>query len=412
MRVLLLSQFFNPEPTLKGLAFARALQRRGCHVEVLTGFPNYPGGKLYPGYRLRLWQREVMDGIVVHRVWLYPNHDRSAVKRVLNYVSFALMAALLGPFLVRKPDVIYAHHPPPTIAWAAGWLRLLTGAPYAYEVQDIWPDTLRATGMLPSPALLAIIGRWCRRVYRRANRVVVISPGFRALMIERGVPARRVELLYNWCDEDRLIPAPRDVAVTRALGIGNGIIVMFAGTLGLAQALDTVLDAAERCRTLVPRARFVFVGDGVERNHLIAEVARRGLGNVDFVERQPLDRMGIVLAAADVLLVHLKDDPLFRITVPSKTQAYLRVGIPVLMAVAGDGAALVERSGGGLVCPPQDADALAEGVRRLAALAPSELAAMGTAGRRFYDAELSLDAGADRYVRILRDLADAGRRVA
>ncbi|MEP7343729.1 MAG: glycosyltransferase family 4 protein [Gemmatimonadaceae bacterium] len=412
MRVLLLSQFFNPEPTLKGLAFARALQRQGLDVEVLTGYPNYPGGRLYPGYRRRLWSREVIEGVVVNRVWLYPSHDRSALRRIGNYVSFALTAAIFGPWRVRRPEAIYVHHPPPTIAWPAGVLRAVTGAKFIYEIQDIWPDTLAATGMLSNPTLLAIIGRWCKRIYRRADHLVVISPGFRDLLVERGVPSAKVDLVYNWCDEDRLVPSPRDPVMARSLGIGDGFIVMFAGTLGLAQGLDTVLDTAELCRVRVPNARFVFVGDGVERARLQASAAARNLTNIDFVARQPLERMGPVLALADALLVHLKDDPLFAITVPSKTQAYLRVGIPIVMAVRGDGADLVARSGGGITCPPEDPERLADAVLSLASRSPEERAAMGAAGRRFYERELSLDTGSARYAALFRSLRLTTRRSA
>src|SRR5262245_33222552 len=151
MRVLLLTQFFDPEPTLKGMAFARGLQRLGHEVEVLTGFPNYPGGAVYEGHEIVPWKTEEIDGVRVNRVWLCPSHDRSAVRRVANYASFAMSAATIGPWRIRKPDVVYVHHPPPTISIPARAIRTLTGAPFVYEVQDIWPDTVSASGMMSSP---------------------------------------------------------------------------------------------------------------------------------------------------------------------------------------------------------------------------------------------------------------------
>jgi colanic acid biosynthesis glycosyl transferase WcaI len=189
VKVLILSQFFDPEPTLKGLAFALALQRQGFDVEVLTGFPNYPGGKVFPGYRIRPWQREMMEGVRVTRVALYPSHDRSAPRRVFNYISFALAAAFLGPFLVRRPDVIFVYHPPVTIALPAMVLRAWSGAPFAYEIQDLWPDTLRATGMFQAGRLFGLLDRVCRVAYRRADQLVVISEGFRRRLVERGIPS-------------------------------------------------------------------------------------------------------------------------------------------------------------------------------------------------------------------------------
>ena len=164
MRILILSQFFDPEPIVKGLPFARELSRRGHAVEVLTGFPNYPGGKLYPGYRLRPWQREVLDGIPVHRVALYPSHDGSAVRRTANYASFALSAAVAGPFLVRKPDVVYVYHPPATVGLPALVFRALRGCPVVYDVQDLWPDSVASSRMVGSPWIIKALDRWCRLV--------------------------------------------------------------------------------------------------------------------------------------------------------------------------------------------------------------------------------------------------------
>jgi glycosyltransferase involved in cell wall biosynthesis len=217
MRILLITQFFQPEPQIKGLPFARELQRRGHDVEVLTGFPNYPGGRLYPGYRVRALQREVMDGVPVARVPLYPSHDLSRLGRVANYASFALSSALLGAALTRRPDVAYVYHPPATMGLAALAQRALRGVPVVYDVQDLWPDTLRATGMVSGSAVLGAVGAWCRLVYRAAARVVVLSPGFRERLVARGVPADKIDVIYNWADESAVgAPAGRDPALARS----------------------------------------------------------------------------------------------------------------------------------------------------------------------------------------------------
>jgi colanic acid biosynthesis glycosyl transferase WcaI len=189
--ILLLSQWFEPEPALKGLLFARALKNEGHDVEVITGFPNYPGGRVNPSYRIKLFQREVIDGIPVLRVALFPSHDASAGRRVLNYTSFAISVAVLGPFLSRRPDVIYAYHPPLTVGMAAAVLGLIKRAPFVYDVQDLWPDTLAATGMMRAQFPLKVIEEVARWVYRRAAHVVAQSPGFAARLAERGVPVWR-----------------------------------------------------------------------------------------------------------------------------------------------------------------------------------------------------------------------------
>jgi glycosyltransferase involved in cell wall biosynthesis len=395
MRILILSQWFDPEPTFKGVAFAKELVRRGHEVEVLTGFPNYPGGKLYPGYRVRPWQRERIAGIPVLRVPLYPSHDQSALGRAANYGTFALSAAL-GSAFVRPPDVVYVYHPPATIGLPAIALRMLRSVPVVYDVQDLWPDTVAATGMVHNKAALRLLDRWCRFVYRKADRLVVLSPGFKTALTLRGVPEAKIEVIYNWCDE-AAVGANGGPPVT--LGAPGDFTVLFAGTMGFAQGLDAVLEAARICATSVPRARFVFVGGGVDRERLERRTAEMALANVRFLPRQPMNEMGRFFCASDVLLVHLKDDPLFRITIPSKTQAYLAAGKPILMGVRGDAAALVVRSGAGIVCEPENPASIAAGVAELASANPGCLAEMGRAGQDFYNRELSLAAGAARFER-------------
>lgn len=403
MRILLLSQFFAPEPGVKGLPFARELARRGHVVEVLTGFPNYPGGKVYPGYRIRPWQREIIDGIVVNRVPLYPSHDKSALRRIANYAGFALSAAALGPFMVKRPDVIYAYHPPGTIGLPAIVLRALRGCPVVYDVQDLWPDTVSASGMMRGGRLFSLLARWCRLVYSRMDRVVVLSPGFRRTLIERGVPAEKIEVIYNWADETTLRRAA-DCARLGTFGPEKRFNVVFAGTMGLAQSLDPVLEAARICAETVPDARFVFVGGGVDKARLERRATEMRLCNAIFLPRQPREAVGAILAAADVLLVHLKDDPLFRITIPSKTQAYMSMGRPILMAVPGDAAELVAESQAGLVCPPENPAALAAAVRQFRTMAPETRELMGKRGRDYYDRHLSLRAGVDRFEKVFRDV--------
>src|SRR5690606_27764828 len=159
VRVLLLTQWFDPEPTFKGLVFARELVRQGFEVEVVTGFPNYPGGKLYPGYRVKLLQREFIDGVHVTRVPLYPSHDHGAIKRVLTYVSFAAALLFYGLFGAKRADVIYAYHPPLTVGIAAALIRFFRRIPVVYDIQDMWPDTLRATGMFSNEKALGVVGK-------------------------------------------------------------------------------------------------------------------------------------------------------------------------------------------------------------------------------------------------------------
>lgn len=404
LRILLLTQWFDPEPTPKGLEFARALVERGFSVEVLTGFPNYPGGKLYPGYRVRLLQRELIDGVQVTRVPLYPDHGQSALRRVLNYASFATTASLYGLFGARRPDVIYAYHPPLTVGVAAVLMRLFRRVPVVYDIQDMWPDTLKATGMIGNPTVLRLVDRVCRWVYRHVDHLVVLSPGFKKLLTERGVAEDKIDVIYNWCNEAAITSSPADEAASNARD-PNEFQVVFAGNLGKAQSLDTVLDAAELLLSRAPDVCFVFIGSGVDAARLRQSAQDRRLHNVRFLPQVPMAQIGALLSAADVLLVHLKQDPLFEITIPSKTQAYLVTGKPIVMAVAGDAAALVRDSGGGMAAEPENAESIAAAIMALRAMGPDALKRMGRAGADFYWRQLSLRVGLDKFSAVFHRVA-------
>lgn len=402
MRVLLLTQWFDPEPIPKGLAFAKALKDRGFDVEVLTGFPNYPGGKLYPGYKMRVIQREVVDGVPVTRVPLYASHDQNALKRILNYVSFALTATFAGVFFMRRADVIYAYHPPLTVGMAAVAIRALRRSKVVYDIQDMWPDTLRATGMVSNPKILSVVSKVCGFVYRNVDKIVVLSPGFRRLLLQRGVPASKLSVVYNWCDEAAITSGL--VEENRRASRGR-FCVLFAGNMGRAQALDAVIDAAAIVAKRDPQVVFQFLGGGVEVQRLKARARELECGNVEFLPAVPMAEVGEYLNSADALLVHLKDDPLFEITIPSKTQAYMAAGKPVLMAVSGDAAELVTESGCGVTASPENAESIANAVFVLSAKSEQERAEMGRRGRDFYLNKLSFDFGVSQFATAFREVA-------
>lgn len=402
-RILLLTQWFDPEPTFKGLVFARELVRQGFEVEVLTGFPNYPGGKVYPGYRIKLLQREVIDGVRVTRVPLYPNHDQSAIKRVLNYASFAASSLIYGLFLAKRADVIYAYHPPLTVGITASLIRLFRRIPVVYDIQDMWPDTLRATGMLSNPRALGVVSSVCMWVYRRVSLIVVLSPGFKRLLMQRGVPEGKVEVIYNWADEAALA-APQGKLPASFPG-SEYFRIVFAGNMGKAQALDAVLDAAVLLQARNSRVSFVLLGGGVEVSRLKQRAAELRLRNVVFLPPVPMTEVGTLLHAADALLVHLRKDPLFEITIPSKTQAYMSVGKPLLMAVDGDAADLVVQSGGGVIAQSENANALAEAADALASMAPEALQAIGNKAQRYYQQQLALQVGVAKFEVIFKRLS-------
>lgn len=402
-RVLLLTQWFDPEPTFKGLLFARELVKRGFEVEVLTGFPNYPGGKVYPGYRIRPIQRELMHGVSITRVALYPSHSRSGIGRFFNYTTFALSAALYGAAVSRRPDVIYAYHPPLTTGFAAIAIKLARRSPVVYDIQDLWPDTLRATGMIRNNAVLRAISFACDWVYRSVDQITVLSPGFKKLLEARGVPGAKVNVVYNWADETALVPSP-DVSRSDPLVSNGQFTVLFAGNMGRAQALETVVEAARILEQRRVSARIAFLGGGVEAGRLAALAADRA--NVLFLPAVPMSKVGAYLHAADALIVHLRDDPLFRITVPSKTQAYLAAGKPVIMAVAGDAADIVRAANAGVTATPECPDSIADAIQALAEMSAPDRAALGASAKRYYFENLSVAVGVEQFCAIFSALAD------
>ena len=399
-RLVLLSQWFDPEPTFKGLLFARALRDRGYDVEVVTGFPNYPGGKVYDGYRIRPMLRETVNGVAVTRLALYPSHDNRPLSRVANYLSFFLSVFLYLTFVARRADILYAYHPPLTVGLAAAIAKLFRRTPTVLDVQDMWPDTLTATGMLDASLPLRVVGAVCRWVYARVTHIVVSSPGFKRLLIDRGVPFEKITMIYNWADESAIVAASK----TRPASMPDDgrFRVLFAGNMGLAQNLDVVLDAAKIVASSNRGVEFYFLGGGLETRRITQRALDEQLSCVHFFPKVPMAEVGGYLAAADCLLVNLRPDPLFETTIPSKTQAYMSAGRPIIMAVSGDAAALVEGANAGIAVPPGDAQALAMAVLEMASQSTEAHANMANAARFYYDTHLSLRCGVDAFDTVFR----------
>lgn len=406
-RILLLTQWFDPEPTFKGIVFAKQLLSQGFDVEVVTGFPNYPGGKLYPEYRIKLFQKEVIDGVKVTRVPLYPSHGQSGIGRILNYVSFAAAASIYGVFFGRKPDVIYAYHPPLTVGLAAILIKFFRRAPVVYDVQDMWPDTLRATGMFSNERALTFVDGVCDWVYRRVDRLVVLSPGFKRLLIQRRVPENKIDVIYNWCAEELLDTPVGDLHPD--FPGGSAFKVLFAGNMGKAQALGAVLEAAEILQAKSASAVLIFLGAGVEVENLQRLAVSKNLTNVRFLPAVSMREVGRYLKAADALLVHLKKDSLFTITIPSKTQAYMAAGKPILMAVDGDAADLIRQAKCGEVADSENAESIAQAVMKLINMDHAALNQMGSNGSQYYLEQLSLREGAVRFGEVFKTLSRNGR---
>jgi colanic acid biosynthesis glycosyl transferase WcaI len=384
MRILILSQYYPPEPIPKAADLARELSQRGHVVSVLTGYPHYPFGRLYPGFRLGLFQRENLDGVPVVRAFEYPYHGKSVLGRIANYVSF-MVSAPLASFLLPPCDVIYVRHPPLTIGLAAWAIARLRRVPFVYDVQDIWPDIALVSGLLKEGRLVRAMRKLERFVYRHADHLLAITDWGRENLISKGAAQEKVTILPNWAEETLFRPGDPQAAAEfrKRYGWGERFVVTFAGNLGLVQALDTALRAIQGLKK-TEKILLALVGEGTDKSRLQELARSMGLENVvQFIEHQPVQKMPAILAASDALLVSLQKSELLHYAIPTKTLAYLASGKPLLVAAGGPTAKLVREAEAGLAVPPEDPDALAQAVRTLATMPRVEREAMGLRGRAY-----------------------------
>ncbi|NJP35167.1 glycosyltransferase family 4 protein [Micromonospora thermarum] len=400
MRIGILSYHFPPEPAFIPGSLAEELARRGHEVRVLTGFPDYPGGHVYPGWRQR-WHHETRsERLTVRRVPRYAGGDGSVRSRMAGYLSFAGSASLVGRRFLAGVDALYVHQPPATAFAAAALLRLLGRVPTVLHVQDVWAEEEPAAGEH---------GRWAGRIagamartYRAADRVAVAAPSMRELVVAAGADPARVDVVLNWTDERIFQPARPSPAARRLVRRDDRCVVMHAGTIGARQGLETAVRAAVALDSTMD---LVLVGSGEQERRVRGLAAELRADNVRFVERRsPLD-MPELYAAADYQLVMLRDLPELRSTLPGKLQAALSCAAPVVASAGGDTAELVERARAGLSCPPEDWATLADRFWLAATIPPGARADMGRRGREAYLRQMSMPAGVDRIERLLYDAA-------
>lgn len=406
-RLLVLSQYFDPEPIPKPGVLAADLRARGHRVAVVTGFPHYPGNRLYPGHALALLRRESRDGLDLFRSFVWPYHGKSVLGRALNYGSFMLSAPFAALF-APEADVVYVWHPPLTVGIAAWLIARWRRIPFVYDVQDVWPESVEASGLVRRRWVMRLLAAVERFVYARAGHILVVTEGAKANLVAKGVDESRLTVTPGWAEDadfEPVAPGRRDAA-RRELGGDGTFVVLFTGNLGVVQDLETVVRAARELRGA--GVRIALVGDGSDRERL--ETLARSVEAGDtlvFLGRRPRDEMPALMAAADALVVTLKASPLAEFVVPSKTYAYLAAARPVLSATGGAADRLVSGVGAGLAVPPGDSGALAAAIRTLQGLTPAERDAMGARGRAYAWKNLTRRAVVDLHERVLGAAASA-----
>jgi glycosyltransferase involved in cell wall biosynthesis len=409
MRILYLSQYYPPEPgapAARVSELSRAWVRAGHEVTVLTTMPNHPTGVVPPEYRGRALVRERMDGVDVVRTWMYAAPNKGRVKRSLAYVSYSASAATWGQLNVERHDVVLATSPQLLCACAGRIVAAVQRRPFVFEVRDLWPESIVAVGALaaghPIVRGLEVVEE---ALYRAADQIVVVTDAFRERLVERGVTARKVEVIKNGVDLGRFAPASRDTPLRASLGWQGRFIAGYVGTHGMAHGLDAVLEAAKRLRRR-DDVGFLFVGEGAERARLEQRARSEGIDNVRFLGSLPREQMPEVYATLDVAIVPLRKTELFTTVIPSKIFEIAAMARPILLSVDGEARALVEASGGGIFVPPEDVDATVAALERLAS-DDALRASMGARGRAFVVREFDREQLAQRYLALLERVARA-----
>lgn len=401
VRVLIITQYFWPE-SFRINDVVKTLIEKGIEIEVLTGKPNYPRGDVFEGYQAWGNQRETYHGIDLHRIPLIAR-GRAGWRLALNYLSFVISGMLFAPWLMRgkKFDVIFIYAPSPILqAIPAIFLGGLKRRPIVLWVQDLWPESLSATGYLKNKLALKLVELIVQFIYRHVDLLLVQSEAFiqpvRALA--SGTPVK-----YYPNSVDASFSMPTTESVPDVAGLGRGFSVMFAGNIGTAQAVEVIVNAATLLKEH-PDIQFVILGDGSRREWMLQEAKKHNLTNLHLPGRFPVETMPGLMRKASVLLVTLADQPIFAATVPNKVQAYLAAGRPIIACMRGEGARLVTAANAGLASPAEDAPALADAVLRLYKMPAIEREEMGRNGLAYFQVHFHHDRLVDQLIDHLRSV--------
>jgi glycosyltransferase involved in cell wall biosynthesis len=395
MRTLIVSQYFWPE-SFPISDICASLVDRGLTVDVLTGKPNYPQGEILPGYRIWGCVKEVYRGMTVNRIPLWPRGKRW-LGLAINYWFFVFSGLLVAPFLLRKKkfDVIFVYAPSPILqAIPAIFLGFLKGCPVVVWVQDLWPESLSATGYLPNKIVLKMVEWVVRFIYNRCDLILVQSQAFVAPVREL---ASNTPVEYYPNSVSEVFFAPTSGEVPNVAGMDANFTVLFAGNIGQAQGVDVIVEAAFLLKNNAD-IQFVVMGDGSARQWMLDEVQKKSLTNLHLPGRFPVECMPEFMQEASALLVTLKDREIFSATVPSKIQAYMASGRPIIACLNGEGARLLAEADAGLVTPAEDARALADTILKLYRMPEGQRDEMGNNGRRYYQRHFNHEDLIDRLI--------------
>jgi colanic acid biosynthesis glycosyl transferase WcaI len=420
MKILYVSQYFPPEmgaPAARAAELSRHWAAAGHEVTVLTGFPNHPTGVVPREYRdkfRRLVVHEQIDAVNVVRTWLLPFPNRKAYERILNYSSFCISAASTGLFLSR-PDVVIATSPQLLVALSGWWLARWKRIPFVFEVRDLWPESLAAVGMGNGNSLLhRSLAKIAGFLYRRSDRIVVVTPAFEDYLVEHWrVPREKISVIENGVETDVFAPpaftTDPSTSLRRELGVEGKFVVSYIGTMGMAHGLETIIATAAQLQNTNREIAFLLLGEGAEKEHIISMAHERGLSNLRFIDQQPREKIPAYISASDVCLVLLKKADVFKTVIPTKMLEFMSCARPVILGVDGQARSILEEARGGLIIEPENADSLANAIRSLAAN-PELARELGRNGREYIVRKFSRHHTAEKYIRVLERLLNLPER--
>ena len=411
MRLGLLSQWYEPEPAPIPSVLARVLSSHGHSVRVLTGFPNYPFGRLYDGYRIRWKSDSVLDhGISVRRVALYPSHTASVAGRLANYLSFATTASVFGSGFFNGIDAVWVSNSPPTVGLPTSIIKGRYRPRIVLHIMDLWPESLSAStfgSILNGPGLSKALDIWLSATYHAADAVACSSRTQMDRLMARGVPTSKLSYVPIWVDEELFQPIQRDIELAVQLGVADKVVLLYVGALGEPQGLDPLIEV---CSRFGENSKFhcLIAGTGLAEVRLRQRAEELRLTNVSFLGRWPLEDITRLMSIGDVHFVSLRPDPLAEVAMPSKLPATLACAKPVIVAARGEAAAVVARSGAGWVCAPGDVDDLQQAIEEALAAGDTKLRIIGQKAHAAYKAEFAVETGTRRIERLLAGRSSAG----
>lgn len=392
-------------PSARVSELARHWVNSGHDVTVLTGFPNHPDGVVRPEYRERFWRgfcREDFEGVKVLRTFLLPFPNRKPYERILNYTSFCASAALAASF-AERPDVVIATSPQLLVGLSGWWASRIKKTAFVLEVRDLWPESLVGTGVGNEKSLMyRSIGHIASFLYRRADRIVVVTPSFRDHLVKDwNIAPEKISIVQNGVETALFSPQESAAEIRAQLRAERKFVVSYIGTLGLAHGLDTLVSAAESLQTVAPEVVFMLVGEGADRERILSLAQSKNLVNLVFVPQQSREKIPAYISASDACVVMLKDKQVFETVIPTKMLEIMSCARPVILAVRGQAKRVLESAGGGVCIEPDHPQALCSAILQLRHQ-PALCEEMGRAGRSYIIRELSRERTAQEYLAVLR----------